>query len=183
MHVTKLPLPRSPMPTIPQLREHCRIYGTHEDAYLTTLRDLATETVEWETSYGVGPNTYQVGETLKDCRRLVLPRYPFDVETDYTVNVVGPVEAKLGLDAHEPAHVLDAGDTTLPVITFAKPVTGYVEVTYGAGSHNPLALGAVRLLVDHLYAHRGVTTDEALKIVPHALDRIYKLLRPAEGAW
>lgn len=172
LHVRKLALPADILPSIPQLRDHCRIYGTHHDMMLTSYRDTAIEMVENETGYGVGESVWQLTASLHNRKTIELPRYP-----------LGSGDVLCEVDGVEVGYVIDYGDSTLPVITFDVPQTGFFEVTWQAGKPSPLALGAVRLLVGHLYEHREVSTSEALRVVPVAYERLLALLSPSRGAW
>jgi hypothetical protein len=172
MHVVKLSGPADPVPTVEDLRKHCRIYGTSEDDYLVQLRDTATATVEAETGHGVGVSQYEVTLPIVGRRSVELPRYPLDPDALMSVEV--------GDEAID--YTVDYGDTTYPVVSFEAPKTGLLTVTFSAGSANPLAIGAVRLLVGHLYEHREAVSGETVNVVPMALTRLYALLRIG-GAW
>ena len=168
MHVSKTSLPDSILPTIPQLRKQCRVYGDGEDDVLTAYRDAAIETVEGATGYGVGSSRWEVGCDLHRAAAVTLPRYPFDASRSWTIKV----------DGVDVDHDLDYGDTTLPEVRFDRQQTGYFKATFAAGKADPRALQAVRMLVGHMHESREAVAPIVLSEVPMGLRFLLDQLRP-----
>ena len=177
MDVTRTAAPADPL-TAEQLRTQCRVYGGQDDEFLQSLMRAAVAKLESDTGYVLGTGArYQFTAPISTCPAVVLPRYPYDRNRTWSVSVDG---APVG-------HAVDAGETSLPLLSFLtdddrpQPRTGFLEVALPVGGLSQIALQAVKLLVGSWYENREATAPIDIRIVPMAYESLISSLKPARS--
>lgn len=176
----------SPPCTIELLRKHARVTaidGSHPDDELLLLyAEIAREWAAEYMSMSIGQQTIEYAMDGFPAGAVRLPRAPVVSVTSVAYTDTTGVDQVLDdtlyvLDVYDPHRwLLPAADTEWPE---TADVANAVRIVYVAGDDvlRPMVIGAILLVVAHLYEHREETTEVALANIPNGARSMLDMIR------
>lgn len=181
--------------TLEELKAHCRVDGTNEDASLGAYLDAAAEFVADRTSLVLAPASYQIdrADWCSDLQILVSPVRDIASVKYLDVNAssvtVDPSFYRWGRT--------DLGATLEFLPAFVRPIVAddrddAVQIAFEAGFDDPNATGtgddpalilpvrvkqAILLIAAHWYANREAVSSDSLATIPLAAESLLAQLR------